>query len=45
MSVVVFWDSVCKLSEESMKEIQKLSDDKKKRKWGNKVRFIALGLD
>ena len=28
-----------------MKEIQKLSDDKKKRKWGNKVRFIALGLD
>ena len=28
-----------------MKDIQKLSDDKKKRKWGNKVRFVALGLD
>lgn len=28
-----------------MKDIQKLSEDKKKRKWGNKVRFVALGLD
>ena len=45
VTLIVFWDSGCKTTDSFMKEIQKLSEDKKKRKWVNKVRFIAFGLD
>lgn len=42
--LLCFWASWCKFSKEPMAGIQKMIDEKSK-KWGDKVRVLALSID